>query len=148
MIRAGFVLKTHISRPYFVPLPMSLSLQTNGAYKGKMSRMLSSISPVAGPATSNNQQHGDLNNTGAVRPITFLAVDPGCARRSLAIAPEDDDPIVREKYRPYILEERYAESDWVMDLELSTVLKMAEADLQQTRERLKVLVLFGSLRRR
>ena len=80
--------------------------------------------------------------------MTIHVADPAYARRTLAIAPEDDDPVIRKKYRPYLLDERHAESDWVMELELSTILKMAETDLKETRERLKVLVLFGSLRSR
>ena len=37
-------------------------------------------------------------------------------------------------------------SDWVSQLELSTALKLAESDFERTGERLKILVIYGSLR--
>ncbi|KKA20379.1 Arsenic resistance protein ArsH [Rasamsonia emersonii CBS 393.64] len=67
--------------------------------------------------------------------------------RSLALPESEDDIDIRQKYRPFILNEDAAE-DWVNNLELTTVLDMAENDLQNTKKRLKVLVLYGSLRRR
>lgn len=67
--------------------------------------------------------------------------------RTLAISKGEDDPQVRKKYRPFILDDE-AEYDWVNDLELNAVMDMAERDLQQTKQRLRVLVLYGSLRRR
>ena len=69
----------------------------------------------------------------------------GC--RTLAIPQSQDDPQVWKKYRPFILDEE-PENDWINDLELDAVMNMAERDLQETRQRLKVLVLYGSLRRR
>ncbi|KAL4891500.1 flavoprotein-like protein [Aspergillus ambiguus] len=65
---------------------------------------------------------------------------------SLALSRSEDDPDIRQKYRPFILEGDAA--DWIDALELTTALNMAEANLQATNERLKVLVLYGSLRRR
>ncbi|OKL63417.1 hypothetical protein UA08_01823 [Talaromyces atroroseus] len=67
--------------------------------------------------------------------------------RSLALLESEDDPNIRGKYRPFILSPDTAE-DWVNSLELTTVLNMAENDLRNTKKRLKVLVLYGSLRRR
>lgn len=67
--------------------------------------------------------------------------------RSLAISVNDDEPDIRQKYRPFILAEDTGE-DWINDLELTTVLDMAENDLRNTNKRLKVLVLYGSLRKR
>lgn len=69
--------------------------------------------------------------------------------RSLAISEKDDDRDIRQKYRPFILEgDSRTEDCWVNDLELTTVLDMAEKDLRNTNQRLKVLVLYGSLRKR
>ncbi|KAJ9265779.1 hypothetical protein DTO212C5_6634 [Paecilomyces variotii] len=69
--------------------------------------------------------------------------------RSLAISEKDDDRDIRQKYRPFILEgDSVTEDCWVNDLELTTVLDMAEKDLRNTNQRLKVLVLYGSLRKR
>ncbi|KAL5043517.1 hypothetical protein BDW71DRAFT_216252 [Aspergillus fruticulosus] len=67
------------------------------------------------------------------------------APRSLALPESEDDFDVRQKYRPFLLND---DSDWVSKLELTTVLDLAEKDLRQTNSRLKVLVLYGSLRRR
>lgn len=66
--------------------------------------------------------------------------------RTLAMSESEDDPAIRQKYRPFILTD--ATEDWVSNLELTTVLDMAENNLRNTNERLKVLVLYGSLRRR
>jgi arsenical resistance protein ArsH len=67
--------------------------------------------------------------------------------QSLALSESEDDADIRGKYRPFILAPDTAD-DWVNNLELSTVLDMAENDLRDTNRRLKVLVLYGSLRRR
>jgi arsenic resistance protein ArsH len=67
--------------------------------------------------------------------------------QTLALSPKEDNIEVREKYRPFILSEDGAE-DWVESLELTTALKMAESNLLLTNQRLKVLVLYGSLRSR
>ncbi|KAL5359883.1 flavoprotein-like protein [Aspergillus floccosus] len=67
-------------------------------------------------------------------------------RRSLALSQHEDDPEIRQKYRPFILDEDAA--DWVSTLELTTALNMADANLRTTNSRLKVLVLYGSLRKR
>lgn len=67
--------------------------------------------------------------------------------RTLAISKSEDDPQVRKKYRPFILDDE-AEYDWINDLELDAVMDMADRELQEKNPRLKVLVLYGSLRRR
>ncbi|KXL44488.1 hypothetical protein M433DRAFT_109095 [Acidomyces richmondensis BFW] len=93
--------------------------------------------------------NGDLNNNEALRPVVKIAADPRYAFHSLAIEKCDDDDYIRTKYRPFLLPSRIAQSDWVARLELSTVLKMVEEDLQKTGgDRLKILVLYGSLRSR
>lgn len=66
--------------------------------------------------------------------------------RSLAVPENEDDLDIRRKYRPFIRDD--AETDWVSALELTKVLNLAESNLQATNKRLKVLVLYGSLRRR
>lgn len=70
--------------------------------------------------------------------------------QSLAISPKEDDVEIREKYRPFILSQDVSDAadDWVESLELTTALQMAENDLRLTNRRLKVLVLYGSLRSR
>jgi hypothetical protein len=67
--------------------------------------------------------------------------------QTLALNSKEDNAEVREKYRPFILSEDAAE-DWVENLELTTALQMAENNLRLTNQRLKVLVLYGSLRSR
>lgn len=59
----------------------------------------------------------------------------------------EDDPVIRQKYRPFILTDD-APEDWVNNLDLATVLDLAEQNLQETNKRLRVLVLYGSLRKR
>lgn len=66
--------------------------------------------------------------------------------RTLAIPSSEDDTELRLKYRPFL--EFDSSPDWVNDLELTSVLDMAGKDLMATNSRLKVLVLYGSLRRR
>ncbi|KAJ5090826.1 hypothetical protein N7532_009510 [Penicillium argentinense] len=67
--------------------------------------------------------------------------------RTLALRSSEDDPYIRQKYRPFILCNDAAE-DWIDNLELTTALNMAENNIKITNDRLKVLVLYGSLRRR
>ncbi|KUL88245.1 hypothetical protein ZTR_05055 [Talaromyces verruculosus] len=67
-------------------------------------------------------------------------------RQTLAIPETEDDLDIRQKYRPFIRDD--AQNDWVSALELTKVLNLAESDLRATNKRLKVLVLYGSLRRR
>lgn len=66
----------------------------------------------------------------------------------MAISDSEDDPKIRGQYRPFLLPDDIANSDWISKLELATVTKMAEADFAQTGERLKILMLYGSLRTR
>jgi arsenic resistance protein ArsH len=93
--------------------------------------------------------NGDLNNTAAERARTELAVDPAYRSCSFAISQAEDDAEVRKNYRPFVLDEEISKSDWVSQLELSTTLKMVESQvLNNSQERLKVLVLHGSMRNR
>ncbi|KAJ5353449.1 Arsenate resistance ArsH [Penicillium brevicompactum] len=67
--------------------------------------------------------------------------------RTLALRPGEDCADIRQKYRPFILDDNSTE-DWVNSLDLTTAADMAELNLRSTNERLKVLVLYGSLRKR
>lgn len=98
--------------------------------------------PVSTPS------QGDLNNTSAARPHISIDLDPEYEYRSLAIAESDDDPKIRKMFRPFLLDKKSNLVDWIEHLELATVIKFAMEDIQRTNERLKVLVLFGSLRQR
>ncbi|KAK2865117.1 hypothetical protein FQN49_003895 [Arthroderma sp. PD_2] len=66
---------------------------------------------------------------------------------NLSILEGEDDPEIRRQYRPFILPES-GEEDWIHGLELDTVTELSAKSLQTTGKRLKVLVLYGSLRRR
>ena len=92
--------------------------------------------------------NGDLNNTSAARVSKRPKIDPAFAFRSLAIPITTDDDEVRQRYRPFLLNPAVETSDWVSRLELATTAKMADQDIERTGERLRVLVLFGSLRQR
>lgn len=98
--------------------------------------------------STSTPSHGDLNNTSATRPSASIELDPKYSYRSLAITEDDDDPKIRKEYRPFVLPKNTNSEDWIAHLELATVTKMASEDIQRTKERLKVLVLFGSLRER
>lgn len=98
--------------------------------------------------TVGQSTNGDLNNTSVMRAITLPPRDPAFAYRSLAIAHEEDDLEIRSKYRSFLLPPQIQSSDWISKLELSTVTKMAHSDLALTDSRLKILVLYGSLRKR
>lgn len=93
--------------------------------------------------------NGDLNNTEVLREAIKIKPDPAYAHRTMAIPKDEDDTSVRAKYHPFLLREAVAHNDWVARLELSTAMKVAEADMQQScGDRLKVLMLFGSMRSR
>lgn len=67
---------------------------------------------------------------------------------NLAISESEDDPAIRAKYRPFLLPQDLQKDDWISKLELEHVINVAEENLSRTGERLKVLVLYGSLRKR
>ncbi|KAI8940703.1 hypothetical protein NX059_001971 [Plenodomus lindquistii] len=93
--------------------------------------------------------NGDLNNTSAERAKVGITIDPAYRTTSLAIPATQDDPSIRSTYRPFLLEDTHAQDDWIAQLELSTVLKMVDLKvLKSGEDRLKVLVLYGSLRER
>lgn len=101
------------------------------------------------PAAMTVPINGDLNNTEVLRQTVVPPPDPAYHKRTLAISETEDDPAVREQYRPFLLRDDIARNDWVSRLELSTALKLVEADLAQNHgHRLRVLVLIGSLRAR
>ncbi|KAJ4163569.1 hypothetical protein LMH87_005290 [Akanthomyces muscarius] len=67
----------------------------------------------------------------------------------LRLSADQDEQEIRDKYRPFLRHfPRCDGSDWIEDLELDTVTEMARANLARTGSRLKVLVLYGSLRKR
>jgi arsenic resistance protein ArsH len=93
--------------------------------------------------------NGDLNNTLAIRPAISLEVDPAYNGLTFAIPASEDDAEVRTKYRPFILEEEVTKSDWISKLELSTTLKMVDEEVfAKGQDRLRILVLYGSMRAR
>ncbi|KAF2854263.1 arsenate resistance ArsH [Plenodomus tracheiphilus IPT5] len=104
------------------------------------------IQPLRNMVSTTN---GDLNNTSAERARIGITIDPAYRNTSLAIPAAEDDASIRTSYRPFLLEDTAAEDDWITQLELSTVLKMVDLKvLKSGEERIKVLVLYGSLRER
>ncbi|GJN76092.1 arsenic resistance protein ArsH [Purpureocillium lilacinum] len=84
-----------------------------------------------------------------MREAIQLEVDTTYRLRSLAIGPDEDDCQIRELYRPFLLPDAFAADDWVAHQELSTALKMVESQiLDKQQDRLRILVLYGSLRSR
>jgi arsenic resistance protein ArsH len=93
--------------------------------------------------------NGDLNNTSAERIRNEIVTDSSYRNVSLAIESSQDETHVRQSYRPFLLQDAKLDQDWVDQLELSTVLKMVDLQvLKSGGERLKVLVLHGSMRKR
>lgn len=92
---------------------------------------------------------GDLNNKEALREHLPPVADPDYRLRSFAIDPHDDDPLVRKHYRPFLLHDEVSAADWIAKLELATVAKVVETEiLSPGKDRLRILVLYGSLRSR
>lgn len=83
-----------------------------------------------------------------MRDVELPPRDPHFAYRSLAIPTSEDDAEIRKMYRPFLLPDEIKLRDWVSRLELATVTKMVHDDFQSTKSRLRVLVLYGSLRKR
>lgn len=100
------------------------------------------------PSSTTPAIQGDLNNTSAIRAHIELEPDAAYFDRTLAIPESEDDPSIRSTYRPFLLPDSIADSDWISRLELSTALKISEDDFSRTNSRLKVLLLYGSLRTR
>ena len=98
--------------------------------------------------TESTSVQGDLNNVASMRQTEAIMGNPDFAYRSLAIPVEEDEVDTRTKYRPFLLDAAVAEEDWIAKLELATVTEMAQRDFNKTGQRLKVLVLYGSLRQR
>jgi arsenic resistance protein ArsH len=92
---------------------------------------------------------GDLNNIKAAREHLQPAADAEYQFRSFAISSCDDDPALRKQYRPFLLDDDISGSDWVAKLELATAAEMVDKEIiSQGKDRLRVLVLYGSLRTR
>ncbi|KAF7179654.1 hypothetical protein CNMCM7691_008703 [Aspergillus felis] len=91
-------------------------------------------------------RHGGI--TSAFRKFGNRLFEELTAARTLAIPESEDDRRIREKYRPFLLSPQQAAEDWANRVELDTVLDMAAEDLKTTQKRIKVLVLYGSLRKR
>ena len=91
----------------------------------------------------------DLNNTVAARVQVHIEGDQSYTNRSFAVPSTEDDATLRREYRPFLLDAAVENSDWVAGLELNSALQMVDAEiLSKGQERLKVLVLYGSLRER
>jgi arsenic resistance protein ArsH len=84
-----------------------------------------------------------VSSVSPTRELRTLAQCP-----QLAISEAEDDPEIRAKYRPFLLDAEVEATDWISQLELETAITMAEENLARTKSRLKVLVLYGSLRKR
>jgi arsenic resistance protein ArsH len=93
--------------------------------------------------------NGDLNNTAAMRIQREIETDATYHGRSFAIPSSEDVSSIQEQYRPFLLDDATTENDWIAKLELNTTLKLVDSEiLKKGKDRLKVLVLYGSLRER
>ncbi|KAF2665267.1 arsenate resistance ArsH [Microthyrium microscopicum] len=109
----------------------------------------SSANGIATGIKTSPQSNGDINNTAAARAQVLIEGDISYTGRDLSISPAEDDAQVRQDYRPFLLAEEIAKGDWVAELELNTALQIVDREIiRKSQERLKVLVLYGSLRER
>lgn len=93
--------------------------------------------------------HGDLNNSHAGRTAIARMADPTYSYRSLALKFDQDDTEIRKQYRPFLVDGDLSTDDWISQLELSTAIKMVQSEiLDQGLDRIRILVLYGSLRSR
>lgn len=116
---------------------LPLSFTPNPAFRSQLVIPRCGHTTMAHPAAAQPRPtvHGLIDGLSSEHP-------------SLAISKAEDDADIRLKYRPFILKDDDAAEDWVSTLELTTALDMAAKELQVSHNRLKVLVLYGSLRRR
>lgn len=100
--------------------------------------------------TTGARVNGDLNNTEVLRSTAEIPVDRAYLGKTLAISEEEDDHEIRHRYRQgFLLDDAITKTDWISKLELSTVLKLSENTLIESHnDRIRVLVLYGSLRSR
>lgn len=109
----------------------------------------SSANGIATGIKTSPQSNGDINNTAAARAQVLIEGDISYTGRDLSISSAEDDAQVRQDYRPFLLADEIAKSDWVAQLELNTALQIVDREIiRKSQERLKVLVLYGSLRER
>lgn len=93
--------------------------------------------------------NGDLNNIASERLRAEIKVDSTYRSVSHAISACQDETSVRKTYRPFLSDDAHSGQDWIARLELSTALKMVDLQIiKPNRDRLKVLVLYGSMRKR
>lgn len=99
------------------------------------------------PTTSDTEsRQGDPNNIASMPKARKIIAKPEFANCSLAMSLKADDKIA--KYRPFLLDDTIFKNDWVSTLELATVTEMTQRDTAINGQRLRVLVLYGSLRSR
>lgn len=95
--------------------------------------------------------NGDLNNIASERLRAEITTDSAYRGVSHAIPACQDETYVRKTYRPFLLDNAHSDQDWIARLELSTALKMVDLQILRSNyycDRLKVLVLYGSMRKR
>ncbi len=95
--------------------------------------------------------HGDLGNTRVGRAAVELTPGPPHRSLSLTIDALEDNQLIRDRYRPFLQPGNCLDGgeDWITQLELGTVLEMVQTGiLDRGLDRLKILVLYGSLRKR
>ncbi|GAM88673.1 hypothetical protein ANO11243_067070 [Dothideomycetidae sp. 11243] len=98
--------------------------------------------------TSIGTSNGDLNNMASMRYSEPLEKNLAFAYQSLALPVSEDDLTTRSEYRPFLLSEELQANDWISRLELATATEMADNEILSTGSRLKVLIIYGSLRKR
>lgn len=118
---------------------------------------VSAASQAIGPCFSHAQRlfYNRSKIAFSARPITFTVngqyrtnmtdrvLGPEFGKLESAVSPQGCDT-----YKPFLLDEQTTASDWISQLELDTAETMAHHDLQTTAQPLRILILYGSLRKR
>lgn len=103
--------------------------------------------PTSNSSAPNSPHLNDLKQPGLGAPRSTYGLE-SYVSQDIAISEGEDEPDVRARYRPFILDPQISGSDWVAKLELETASAMAWQNYELTGQRLRILVLYGSLRDR
>lgn len=133
----------------------TISLELSPVQKRTMTRTQMPSANISNSKAFNPDLYNDhLLRQPNASDTAFLTPDPAYNNITLAIPEFEDDPSIRAKYRPFLLPSVVETSDWISKLELSTALKLSAGAIRQPsgegkpQNRLRVLVLYGSLRGR
>lgn len=119
-------------------------------WKGISSSYTSQARPSKFPRSTPTYRCGLTLASNKIRRRPFLVATMAVQRPISAVATTQSEhgADCDVRYRPFLLDEKTRSTDWISELELDTASKMVEQNLGATGQPLRVLVLYGSLRKR